>query len=140
MSPAQGSEYFMTPAEHLSRARTLVGHAEEALRTDSDAGYHAVGPAQVAKAHVAVAQEIDRQSTSAKVTAFNVGHAKSGVQPDHESMDAAANLARAHLPGYLGDWIADTLTQRHTLPALVGHQRQIASDVSTLVEQLIEHG
>lgn len=49
-------------AEHLQRGRDLIEISERALVRDNDAGYHAVGPAQLAQAHFAAAAEIDRQA------------------------------------------------------------------------------
>jgi hypothetical protein len=137
MSGIAGSEYFMTPPEHLVRARVLVGHAEEALRRDTQLGYSAVGPAQAAQAHVAVAQEIDRQAgslVSPSMTLVEAGRA--GGVLDTKIHREAALIAQRFLPEYLGEWIAGVLNQHHTLPALVHHQNRLARDVLDLVNKL----
>jgi hypothetical protein len=137
MSGIAGSEYFMTPAEHLVRARILVGHAEEALRTDPQLGYSAVGPAQTAQAHVAVAQEIDRQAGFlAPPAPIPAEVDRVGGVLDTTIHREAALIAQRFLPEYLGEWIAGVLNQYHTLPALVHHQNRIARDVLDLVNKL----
>ena len=41
----------------------------------------------------------------------------------------AAELAHEYLPEYLAAWIAGTLLETQTLPALVEHQDRLAMDV-----------
>jgi hypothetical protein len=62
--PADPSTVILNPIEHLRRAQELVRLGEQKLLVDP-AGYSSVGPAQLAQAHIAVAQEIDRQANLA---------------------------------------------------------------------------
>lgn len=38
----------------------------------------------------------------------------------------AAEIARRHLPDYLGDWVAGVLLETHSLPPLIEHQDRLA--------------
>lgn len=52
--------HFMTPEEHLERARQLACDAERALLTDGETG-DVAELSMLSRTHVALAAEIDRQ-------------------------------------------------------------------------------